>query len=66
MTKFYASIQDQQITHVFASAAILIESDKLENAAETKELFETNVIGVSNTVLPAAEIIKQNKNGSSH
>lgn len=63
MTRFYHNIRDQKITHVFASAAISMERDKLENASEAKELFETNMIGVSNTVLPAAEIMASHRDG---
>lgn len=63
MTKFYANIRNQEITHVFASAAISMETEELENASHAKELFETNVIGVSNTVLPAAEIMSAHKKG---
>jgi short-subunit dehydrogenase len=63
VTKFYDKIRSQKIDMVFAAAAVSMESDDFEDARAAKELFEINVIGVSNIVLPAVQMMKDNKRG---
>lgn len=63
MNKFYAKPALQKIDMVIAAAAISMDSEDFEDARSAKELFDINVVGVSNTVLPAAQIMKDNKSG---
>lgn len=50
---------------VFANAGISIGpgNDVIESEIETRQVFETNVFGVLNTVLPALEIMKKRNKG---
>jgi short-subunit dehydrogenase len=61
MSEFYGKLKEQKIDMVFAAAAVSMESDDFEDATSAKKLFDINVIGVSNTVLPAVQIMKDNK-----
>ncbi len=63
MTKFYASLKGRKIDMVFACAAVSMDADGVESASQAKEIFDTNIIGISNTVLPAAEIMAKDNAG---
>ena len=63
MTKFYASLKGRKIDMVFACAAVSMDANGVEEASQAKEIFDTNLIGVSNTVLPAAETMARDNAG---
>jgi len=63
MIKFYDHLKGQQIDILFACAAVSMDADGVEKLAQAKKIFDINVSGLSNTVLPAAEIMSKKNIG---
>ena len=63
MLKFYDHLKGRQIDILFACAAVSMDVDGVEKLAQAKKIFDINIAGLSNTVLPAAEIMSKKNVG---